>query len=211
MATSDSVVTFNYTQGFKRAIVSSLKPLFSQPEFPIDDLRNHVYVGLEYPLTDVLFPAIYITFQEQQLRSVGVGHTEELTAEDGAPIRYKHWMFTGSVNFNIMALSPTERDQLSSILINILAFGDMNGWLNQFQQSVFTSSYIYLQYLKEIIHPMGETIGSVPWDSETEMIFSTNYAIDVLGEFYSNIYTGDLIEVEHVDIFPYREGDQPHW
>ncbi len=206
-----STVAFNYPQGLKRTIVSSLRPLFSQPEFPIDDLRGRVYVGLEYPLTNVQFPAIYVTFQETQLRSVGVGHTEELTSEDNLPEFLKHWMFIGSVNFNILALSPEERDQLASALINILVFGDQNSWLNQFQQNVFNSNYIDLQYLQEVIHPGGEQSGQTPWQSETEMVFGVNYAIDVLGEFYSNPLTDELIRIEHVDVFPYRKGENPHW
>lgn len=206
-----SLVAYNYTQGVKRTAVSSLKPMFNGPDFPNDDLRGNVFVGLEYPLTEALYPAIYITFHEQELRNVGVGHIEELTNEDGSTSFLKHWLFTGSINFNILALSPDVRDELGSILINILAFGDVDSWLNRFQRDVLGSTYIDLQYLTDIIHPMGEVVGQVPWASETEMTFATNYAIDVLGEFYSHPYTGDIVTIENVNVFPYRKGDNPHW
>jgi len=208
---ADSLVKFNYTQGVKRAIVSSLKPLFNDPEFPIDELRGHVYVGLEYPLTEANYPAIYITFQEQQLKNVGLGHYEEGVNEDGSPYFLKHWMFTGSINFNILSTSPEERDKLGSVLVNLLAFGDVDSWLNRFQQHVLQSTYIDLQYLTDIIHPGGEVVGQPPWGSETELVFGVNYAIDVLGEFYSHIFTGDIVTIERVDVYPYRKDQNPHW
>jgi len=202
-------INFNYTQGVKRAVVSTLEPMMKDPNFPIPELTGNVTVGLEYPLTKASYPAIFITFQESQLRNVGVGNEELVIQADGTPTRVKHWYFIGTINFNILALSPMERDELGSVLINILAFGDTNSWLGRFQKNLMDASYIEVQYLKDIIHPGGEQIGTVPWESTTEMSFGVNYSIDIFGEFYSDPWTGDLIQVEHVELYPYLPGTTP--
>ena len=205
-----AVINDDYTIGIKREMVTALQPMFGN-DFPIDNLANRVYVGLEYPLTDTRYPAIYLTYNENELRSAGVGHVEDATGPDGTPAQVKHWYFTGSINFNILALSPKERDQLGAALVNILAFGETNDFLNTFRTQLMNSTYVDLQYLQEIIHPGGEQVGNPPWESETDIVFGKQYSIDVLGEFYSNIYTGDLVQIDHVQVHPYTDQGSPWW
>lgn len=205
-----SAINYDYTIGIKREIVTALEPMFHD-DFPIESLRNKVYVGLEYPFTQIKYPAIYITFNESTLRNVGVGNIEDATAEDGTPMQIKHWMFTGTVSFNIMALSPKERDELGAALVNILAFGESNPLLSFFRTSVMDSTYVDLQYLQDNLHPGGEVMGVTPWASETELVFGKSYSIDLLGEFYSNTYTGELVRWEHVEVHPYLTGTPPPW
>lgn len=205
-----SVINDDYTVGIKREVVTALEPMFHDT-FPIEALRNRVYVGLEYPFTKVSFPAIYITYNETELRNVGVGHTEEVLTEDGTPTQVKHWRFTGTINFNIMSLSPKERDELGAALVNILAFGESNPLLSNFRTQMLNSTYVDLQFLQDIIHPGGEVMGVTPWASETELVFGKSYSIDIFGEFYSNAYTGELIRWEHVEVHPYITGHAAPW
>ncbi len=78
------MITTDYKIGLKREIVNALRPMFGD-KFEYEDLRNHVFVGLEYPMTRVQYPAIYITFQEEELRDAGIGHVELDYTED------QHW------------------------------------------------------------------------------------------------------------------------
>lgn len=204
-----TVINDDYTIGLKREIVTALQPMFGN-DFPIDQLQNHVFVGLEYPFSHTQYPAIYITYNERELRSAGVGHIEQAEDDDGTPYEVRHWMFTGSINFNVMTLSPKERDQLGAALVNILAF-DSDGFLEQFRDHLMDSTYVDLQYLQEIIHPGGEVTGQTPWNSETEMVFGRSYSVDVLGEFYSSRKTGEIIRWEHVQVHPYLADGTPWW
>lgn len=205
-----TIINDDYTVGIKREAVTALEPMFHD-DFPISELRNRVYVGLEYPFSNVRYPAIYITYRENQLRNAGVGHTEDATGTDGTPALIKHWYFTGTINFNVMALSPKERDQLGSALVNILGFGGTVDLLKTFHDNLLDSTYVDIQYLQDIIHPGGEVIGNVPWESETEIMFGTSYSVDVLGEFYSNVYTGELVQWEHIQIHPYTPEGTSWW
>ena len=207
-----ATISMVYPQGIKREMVTALQPIFADANFPIVNLRNRVYVGLEYPMTNVRYPAIYLTYRENDpIHNVGVGHIEESIGVDGTPMQVKHWMFTGTINFNILALSPNERDQLAAALINILAFGEGDDLLKTFTDQIMNSTYIDLQFLKDQIHPGGEVVGNPPWESETELTFGTSYSIDVLGEFYSNPWTGELVQIEHVQLHPYLEEAGPAW
>lgn len=198
-------INTDYTIGIKREVVTALQPLFGD-DFPIEDLRNHVYVGLEYPYLPVQYPAIYVTFQPRDLRNVGVGHVEYSLDDTGSPIAVKHWFFTGTINFNIIALSPIERDQLGAALVNIISFGDTP--FQDFSKQLLNASYVDLQYLPDIIRPSGDVTNDVPWGNPDERTFGVSYSIDVLGEFYSEPSTGDLIKIESIIVNAYRP-DQP--
>lgn len=202
-----TTINTDYTIGIKREIVTALKPMFGN-DFPIENLRNRVYVGLEYPYTPVQYPAIYITYQPRELRNIGVGHIEYSNDDSGTPVAIKHWYFSGTINFNIMTLSPFERDQLGAALVNILALGETEYVFSSFQDELIDATYVDLQYLPDIIHPGGDVTGDVPWGNNDERTFGTSYSIDVLGEFYSEPYTGDLIRIESVIVNGYRP-DQP--
>lgn len=201
-------INTDYAVGIKREIVTALKPLFGD-NFPIEALRNRVYVGLEYPYSQVQYPAIYITYQPGTLRNIGVGHIEEgINPDDGTPFMVKHWYFTGTINFNVMALSQSERDQLGSAIVNILSLGETMPEFETFQDNLLNGTYVDLQYLPDIIHPGGDVSDTVPWDNPDERAFGTSYSIDVVGEFYSEPYTGELIEINSIEVHAYRP-DQP--
>lgn len=76
-------INTDYKIGLKREVVNALKPMFGS-QFEYEDLRNHVFVGLEYPMKPIQYPAIYITFQEEELRNAGIGHVETDYTDDPA-------------------------------------------------------------------------------------------------------------------------------
>jgi hypothetical protein len=78
------MINTDYKIGLKREIVNALRPMFGD-QFEYPDLRNKVFVGLEYPMKRLQYPAIYITFQEAELRNAGIGHVEKDYTEDA------HW------------------------------------------------------------------------------------------------------------------------
>lgn len=122
---SNVIINNDYKVGIKREIITALKPLFGNT-FPYTDLRNKVYVGLEYPMKQAQYPGIYITFTENNLQNAGISHIEyEYTNDSPFPKLVKHWIFDGRINFNILALSALDRDRLSAALVNILGFAEV--------------------------------------------------------------------------------------
>ncbi len=205
-------INTDYKIGLKREVVEALRPMFGS-NFEFEDLRNHVYVGLEYPMTRVQYPAIYITFQEEELRNVGIGHYElDYTVDQLYPKIIKRWYFTGQLNFNVIALNALDRDRISAALVNMIAFGEVMPEFSGFWNEIRDQDYVAMAPLLDRMITGGEAIGAVPWESEDELQFGNSYGIKVYGEFWSKPESGDLILIDQIDLYPYREGEQePHW
>lgn len=80
----------DYKIGLKREIINALKPIFGDT-FGYPELRNRVFVGLEYPMKPVQYPAIFVTYQEDEIRNAGVSHIEyDYTENSVFPKAVKH-------------------------------------------------------------------------------------------------------------------------
>jgi hypothetical protein len=202
-------ITTAYKTGIKKQVVSALKPTFG-PTLPDERYRN-IYVGLEFPLEQVHYPAILVTYSEGPIRNVGVGHYEFVVDDNLITAKVKHFYFEGSLNFNILALNPTDRDNLSAIVINMLALGKNMPEFLDFWERLETETYVPLRLMTDVIDPGGEQVNEVPWQSEDERLFSNRYSVQVFGEFLSDPDSGDLIEIDTVELFPYEFGTPPPW
>jgi hypothetical protein len=194
----------------KRELISSIKPFFGL-SYPDKDFANKINVTLDWPQEPVHLPTILITYTEGPIRNMGVGHVEMDSDDNGVPITYKHFQFDGQVNFNVLALSPIERDRIAAGLINLLAFNDVIPEFGGFLDEVSDNDYVSIVINPDNITPHGENTAPVPWGNPDEMIFGNTYSIQMHGEFYSNADTGELIEISSVAAWPYRPGEQPHW
>lgn len=201
----------DYKVGIKKEIISALRPLFGDT-YPDPNLAGKINVNLEFPLQEAKYPSIYVTYTEGSLQNAGIGHYELDTDDDGNPTIFYHWIFDGTVNFNILALTQIDRDQLSAGLINVLALGHDTVEFDEFFTTISDDSYVKLQMLTDKIYPGGETTGQVPWGETDRQVFANTYSVSVFGEFQTDPRTGELITVKRVDLFPYRVDEQlPPW
>jgi hypothetical protein len=205
-----AIINTDYKIGLKREVITALKPLFEGDNFVYEDLRSKVYVGLEYPMREVTYPAIYITYSEDELRNVGISHLdfEYVEGDNVYPRGVKHWLFSGRLNFNILALSALDRDRLASALISVLAFSDIQPEFESFWNEIRDNDYVAIQPLFDRILSTGDQIGAVPWDSPDQLQYGVQYSITLFGEFWSDPETLELIQIEQVDVYPYRLGEQ---
>lgn len=199
----------SYRTAFRRQIEDALRAVFNST-FP-DTRYRDIYVGWEFPLQRVDYPAIYINFAEGPISSMGVGHVEIETDDFNTPILAKHSAFSGRLNFNILALNPEDRDNLADELINILQFGRILAPYSTFWNRIEDARYIQLQFNAETIQPSGETQVSPPWQNQDELLFGVRYSIDLVGDFYSSVDTGELITVSDVELYPYRPDQTAPW
>lgn len=184
----------DYKIGVKREIVSALKNAFT------DRVK---YIGLEYPRQQVQYPAIYITYVEGPVQNVGVGHVEQAEDETGNPIVAKHSSFTGTVNFNVLALSPVDRDEITSDLIALLQHGEVIPEYKSFKEDLMDADYVSLHLMTDDITPGGEAVGTIQFGDSDERQYGNSYSVNLFGEFYSDISTGDLIRISKVHVWPY--------
>ena len=202
-------IATDYKVGIKREVVNALKSVVGE-SLPFEELRNRIYVGLEYPMVQARYPAIYITYSEQTIRNAGISHIEyDYTDNPIFPKAIKHWIFTGRINFNVMALNALDRDRVAAVLVNAIAFGEIQPEFNTFWDEIRDADYVAIQPLTDIIYPGGEVTGTPPWDTEDELQYGNSYSIEIFGEFWSKPETAELIQIGEVDIWPYRLGEQP--
>lgn len=208
-------IVTDYKIGLKEGVESALRGIFGT-NYPDPQLRNKVHISLDFPIEEVSYPAIYITYSEGPIENVGVGHEEYfIDPATGSPSRTRHFRFTGQLNFNVIGRNPLERDTVTAGFLNVLAFGPTDPTFEPYYNALFDNDFVHLQVNTDQIIPGGENIMNVPWNSEgDERLFANQYRVAVLGEFWNNPVTGNLIEVDTVDAYPYRGGEgqlPPTW
>lgn len=207
--------TVPYKTYIKTAIVEALRGVF---DAHVDEGLRSTKVTIEYPNDKARYPAIIVRFFEREISNAGVGHTEILTI-DGNDFRFKHYFYSGDVEFAIHALSSYDRDLISDTLVQTIAMGDLLGYtknfLNRINASDFTETpkaeYNYININTDRIQGFGETQTPAPWLPEDVLVYQTSYRCEVKGEFYSLPPTpGEAVGyVEEVDSYPYVEDLEP--
>lgn len=196
---------YDYKPGFKQQITLALRSIFNAT---LEDARyRNIFVGWEYPLEQVRYPAIYVNYAEGPIRNLGVGNIELGIDEHNFPIEARHSQFEGTLNFNVLALNPEDRDNLSAVLLNVLQFGRTVPKLQPFFANAENGRFVQIQLNTETINPSGEQTVPTEWTPD-ELVFGNRYSVNLIGDFYSTTTTGDLITINDVELFPFRP-DQP--
>lgn len=215
--------TVKYKTYVKQALVEGLTPVF---EIHTDDILRKTFIGIDFSEEEVVYPSIIIRFYERSLTNAGVGHTEWRETVEGSGLYhlYKHYLYTGDIEFAIYALSSYDRDLVADALIQTLAMGDLEAYTNQFFIRIYqadpliepTSVEHYVNLNTDEIMGFGESQVLAPWEPEDTLVYQTSYRINIHGEFYS--LTPDMQAyglVERVDSYPYdpdagEEAPEPH-
>lgn len=193
-----------YKAGIKREVIDALRDAIAE-DFSDLDVTKGIDISLEYPTTEVHFPRIMVTLQEQTLRSAGVGHWEVGTAETGEQVMLRHYRFEASVLFTVYALDALSRDELSAVLVGILAFPTGSAASSKFYQEIFDSDFIDMQIAADKITPSGDSVEDVPWDDPTRKVYVASYSVPIVGEFYTHANGVTLTVINDIRLYPYRE------
>lgn len=199
-----ATISYQYKVGVKREIINALRDVFAV--WPDVRLRGKVQVINEYALAEVDYPLVQVKFNETEIRNVGIGHFEVDYDRDGTPRKLLHWMFKGQLSFTVYANSPVDRDMIAVGLLNLLAFGHEIPEFKQFNDEIRDFDFVALQLNTENIHPGGDGAGPAPWGNQDDLLFYTTYSVDVLGEFFTDPRTSDLVQIGTVIAYPYKPG-----
>jgi hypothetical protein len=207
--------TVPYKTWIKQSLVEALQRVFNAH---VDELLTSTHVGIEYPTTKARYPAIVVRFFERDINNAGIGHDEILTV-DGLDFRFKHYFYSGDIEFAIHALSSYDRDLISDSLVQILGMGDLTEYTNHFYDRIYEDEfseypkamYNYINLNVDRISGFGETQTPAPWQPEDQLVYQTSYRVGIAGEFYSlPPEEQDAVGyVERVDQFPYIEDLEP--
>lgn len=194
-----AAINQEYLIGVKRELRDALRDVFTQ----VPDARlQATNISLEWPLTPEKYPAIFITFSEGPIENVGVAHYDI----DDTNAVAKQWKFRGTVNFNIVATSPFERDVIANTLVQIIAFGDTVPEFQQFHEDIHDYDFAAIKLMTDRIMPGGEATAPVPWGDENAQLYTRSYSVELFGEFFTDPQTADLISISKISLYPYTPG-----
>jgi hypothetical protein len=205
-------VPVKYKTMVKRTIVDSLRNVFDST-YPDEQFQN-LKITPEFPLTKVSYPAIHIQFNEEVISNAGVGHAEYFRDPNGDLRKWQHRKFNGSITYNVVTLSPLDRDILSDALIEIFSFGRLNTLQSNFYNTLYGNPddpFSILSLLSQLtvntdeIEAGGESATIAPWDPEDVLVYTSSYTTTVTGGFYNSVPvegTGTVF-VANIDMYPY--------
>src|SRR3954451_23970895 len=131
--------TIPYKTYIKTALVEAMRGGFTNhPDAKLksftDDHGNRLgtKVTIEYPTSQNQYPAVIIRFFERAIESMGIAHIEYLymDAEHNYVWPFRHYRYTGDIEFGIYALSSLDRDLISDAVVQALSMPDMAGYTN---------------------------------------------------------------------------------
>lgn len=233
-------LSVKYKTYLKASVQQGLEAVFAAHPDPLIRTRTETFEGrvvtrgtkvtVEWPKTRDRYPAILVRFYERNVQRMGVGHEEwiQVKTADHAPVKMFHNIYDGDLEFAIYGLSNYDRDVMSDGLVQAVTMGSLEGWTNHFMTQLYGQSYDYATHADadistvpdahwnfvninhDTISGFGETQAPVPWQSEDDQLYISQYRVAVMGEFYS-VPPVDLSNeyVAKVPVYPYIKDIDP--
>lgn len=188
------VLKMSYRRRLKTGLVLALNKVFDA-NYPVEKLRG-IHVSIEYPIESQHYPSIWVDFEDSVLQNAGIDHSEE----DEGGGRFLRWRFEGHVSFTIASLTSLERDTIFDELVKVLAFGRSSDALNAFREFIENNEYIAMNIDFDEIQVGGNAATpGTPWETD-EIIYESTVTMEVLGEFRTDVDTGDLVPLSRIVI-----------
>ena len=194
--------------GYLRTIKTTAQNALQQaflifyPETDPDGGDQPVYISLEYPVDQAHIPAIWVEFEPTDLRTAGIAYTET----DADNNIFTRWRFAGSASFTVAAMSSNERDMIYDQLVALVAFASQSDVASVFRQTVQNANLIATTWSFDTIESRGEAAApGTPWGTD-EVMYERGIALQVLGEFVTDPYTRQLVNLSEIQIVMTPEG-----
>lgn len=207
--------TIHYQTYLMAALTEGLQGIFvSHP----DKFLRKVRVAAEWVEDKATYPLVLVRFYGRDILNAGVAHKEwiEVPSDDDPDVMRllprERSIYHGDVQFEIYAMSTTDRAILSDAIIQVLRFGDAETYTQAFLDRIYADENTYPEaeahYINidtDRITPMGDTQVRPPWDPEDRMLYTSSYRVAAMGELRSRIpeQTGVPGLVSAVTVYPY--------
>lgn len=204
--------TIRYKTYVKTAMVEGLREVFANHK---DPKLSETKVTIDYPRREADYPTVIVRFFEREIKNAGIAHEEYIrfNDENGNSVgsyRFKHYFYTGDIEFGVYALSSLDRDLIGDTLVQVLAMGNLESYTNRFLARIYAdtekypdSIWHYITVNTDTIQGFGESQNQTPWASEDDLIYQTSYRARIWGEFYSVPPNLPAPIIERVTQYPY--------
>jgi hypothetical protein len=181
--TAPITVGSNIIVDIKKAIVGAFRAALGDIEYPDAEAKG-ISISMDYPLEENSYPHLWVNFSFTKLQEAGIGHR----IWSGSTIK-REWQFEGIVTLNVHALSSKSRDILSSQLLQMLAFRDLNPVAAQFDTYLNSKPNIHLTINRDSLQIKGQsTTFGTPW-SDSQLSYEDGYAFILIGQIESTYTT----------------------
>ncbi len=178
--------------------------------YPITEFQN-VHTSPEFPILRADYPAIWIDFEPTQpLHTSGIDQFLYTAPDENNVVHaFKTWLFQGYATFTIMALSSLERDRLFDEVVKMFAFSQLNPQLNIFRTTIENNEWIATNIDFDQIQQRGKSASAgTPWGSD-EILYEITAAVQCIGQFNSDLSTGEFILLDQVQFVSTELPDGP--
>lgn len=193
-----------YLRTIKTTAVQAVQQSF-EARYPAPDPDGGVqpvFISVEYPVEEANYPAIWVDYEGNELRTVGIAYTEQ----DAEGNVYARWRFAGHVVFTVVALSSNERDMIYDQMVAMTAFAAQSDFPGRFREVVEAAPLIATTWSFDTVEerPPAAAPGT-PWGT-MDMIYEHGFALQVLGEFVSDPNTYELVNLSEIQVIMTQEG-----
>ena len=196
-------------------MTEALQAVFDDVFYPDPQFRN-LLITPDYPINKQQYPSIVVDVNIDDLSNAGLGHVEYFRLPNGNLRKWGHWMYSGSIDLTVFALSKLDRIVLSDSLVEILAFGKLDSHLQEFFWRIYGNpaddydqavARFQLALTTDKIQPSGQSVGPTPWESSDELIYSKRFSIPMFGGFYNAVGEESSEYVQRIDVYPFINGE----
>lgn len=213
--------TIRYRTYIKETMVEAMRLVFANHN---DQFLRNTKVTVDLPMDRASFPSVIVRFYERRIWNAGIGHYEwvRITPDGTQPElfqRFKHFLYTGDVEFAILGLSSKDRDFMADAIVNIIGMSDTESYMNAFYDRIYNADTStepgakshFINLKSDDFQGFGDQEELAPWMPEDVLVYRTSYRVPIFGEFYSReLTTGgtNYGKVTKVDVYPYMPPEE---
>lgn len=191
-------------------------------------------ITVEYPEEAEDWPTILVQIRPSIVEWTGIGGDEVIdaslssgqptidrsTEDDPTPNEnpsfklIRQGRFEASCMLQVLALTSMERDRMWDNLVKLLLMGRKKSSTANFFTTLETHDLVGVTIMEGTIRPVGDSMGvGTPWDPEL-LTYEAAVEFDMVGTFYADEYTEDLVPLRDAQAFEYiafdgnTEGDE---
>lgn len=195
-----------YVVPLKTLVIEALNTTFDA-QYPVAEFRQ-VHTGLEYPVDEQNYPSIWVDWDDTQpLLRAGIGHLEYVDPNDGTtPVApFTRWRFQGYLSLTAVAMTSLERDRLYDEIVRVVAFGNEDGIVGRFKNTIASNDLIAATLNTDKIEGRGNNAApGTPWGTD-EIMYEKSLNLELIGEFVPDPATGTLIPLSQIILTPQEE------
>jgi hypothetical protein len=194
----------------KVAIVEALRAVYD--DYALDEARPR-RVDIEYPQDEEDWPAILVQFRlAGPVQWTGI-YPDVLAPLEEPPEAGTPWekvrqgLFEGQVELQVLATTSGERDRIYDGLVKLVLMGQKRSDTARFFDRIENHDLIGMTVAKSTVQEVGSTVGpGTPW-SEEVLTYEATIRFGLVGVFYADEFTEEILPIEKILFYFYREGE----